>query len=309
MKTEKHKHLKISFPSTEFNSFDNNKNTPKLSINNSFNSLFKESNKNPELKLPSIKSFFSSNNSTNQNSNNESKQIALKKKKINDSFFKRINRNNSKITKVFGNRFKNFSVDIDKNSNNNHSLKMSDSTSSMFLKNFKKYKIKSEFNFHRNLMAINNEKINNSIMNSNKEKEDPYLKSIFEDPSKKPPKISIFGPRNNIINILREEMERLKYDNIYKDVKEDLKELIKDEIMDAQVRLKRQPENLMFNKKLDIPTYIKKMEKYKYISSINKIRELNQIGNIPVIEKDGNIMKRLANDAYDALIQNREKKV
>ena len=32
MKTEKHKHLKISFPSTDFNSIEINKNTPKLSI-------------------------------------------------------------------------------------------------------------------------------------------------------------------------------------------------------------------------------------------------------------------------------------
>ena len=308
MKTEKHKHLKISFPSTDFNSIEINKNTPKLSINNSFNSIFKENNKIPELKLPSIKCFFSSNNSTNQNSKNESKQITLKKKKINDLFLKRINSNNSRIKKIFGNRVKNFSVDIDKNSIN-QSLQKSNSSSSLILKNLKKYKIKSDFNFHRNLMAINNEKINYSIINSNKEKEDTYLKNIFEDPSKKPPKISIFGPRNNIINILREEMERLKYDNIYKDVQEDLKELIKDEIMEAEVRLKRQPENLVFNKKLEIPSYIKKMDKYKYISSINKIRELNQIGNISVIEEDGNIMKRLANDAYDALFHNRGKNI
>ena len=56
-------------------------------------------------------------------------------------------------------------------------------------------------------------------------------------------------------------MERLKYDNIYKGVEEDIKELIKDEIMDAQVRLKRKPENLVFNKKLQKPFYIQKMEK------------------------------------------------
>ena len=100
-------------------------------------------------------------------------------------------------------------------------------------------------------------------------------------------------------------MERLKYDNIYKGVEEDIKELIKDEIMDAQVRLKRKPENLVFNKKLQKPFYIQKMEKYKYITSMNKIRELNQVANISVIEHDGNIMKRLANDAYDALMNHR----
>ena len=43
----------------------------------------------------------------------------------------------------------------------------------------------------------------------------------------------------------KKEMERLKYDNIYKGVDKDLKELIKDEIMDAQVKLKRKPEALV----------------------------------------------------------------
>ena len=300
MKTEKHNHLKISFSSTNLTNIENNKKTSKLSINNSYIKLFRENNKNPEFKLPSIKCFHSSNNTTNQNSNNEIKLISLKKKIFNNSFLKRINLDESNIKKSFENRFKNFSFNIDKNSIK-ESLKMNDS-SSMILKNLKKYKIKSDLHFHRKLMAINIVKINNSLIDNNKEKEDEYLKNLFEDPSKKPPKKTIFGPRNNIINILREEMERLKYDNLYKNVQEDLKKLIKDEIMDAQIKLKRKPENIIFNKKLEMPNYIKKMEKYKYISSINKIRELNQISNTPVIEEDGNIMKILAKDAYDALI-------
>ena len=305
MKTQKFRELKINFPSNNLSLVENKYKTPKLSINNSSSNLLKENYKINELKLPSIKCLFSSSNSTNQNSNYEIKQISLKKNNINNSFFKKINRQNLKLKNLFGNRFKNISIDNEKN-DINKSLKQSNSTTSILIKNFKKYKIKKDLNFHRDLMAINNEKLNNYIYEqNNKITEDSYLKSIAEDPSKKQPKTGIFGPRNNIINIIRAEMERLKYDNIYKGVEEDIKELIKDEIMDAQVKLKRKPENLVFNKKLQKPFYIQKMEKYKYISSMNKIRELNQVANISVIEHDGNIMKRLANDAYDALMNHR----
>ena len=305
MKTQKFRELKINFPSNNLSLVENKYKTPKLSINNSSSNLLKENYKINELKLPSIKCLFSSSNSTNQNSNYEIKQISLKKNSINNSFFEKINGQNLKLKKLFGNRFKNISIYKEKN-DINKSLKQSNSTTSILIKNFKKYKIKKDLNFHRDLMAINNEKLNNYINEqNNKITEDIYLKSIAEDPSKKQPKTGIFGPRNNIINIIRAEMERLKYDNIYKGVEEDIKELIKDEIMDAQVRLKRKPENLVFNKKLQKPFYIQKMEKYKYISSMNKIRELNQVANVSVIEHDGNIMKRLANDAYDALMNHR----
>ena len=305
MKTQKFRELKINFPSNNLSLVENKYKTPKLSINNSSSNLLKENYKINELKLPSIKCLFSSSNSTNQNSNYEIKQISLKKNGVGDSFFEKINRQNLKLKNLFGNRFKNISIYKEKN-DINKSLKQSNSTTSILIKNFKKYKIKKDLNFHRDLMAINNEKLNNYIYEqNNKITEDSYLKSIAEDPSKKQPKTGIFGPRNNIINIIRAEMERLKYDNIYKGVEEDIKELIKDEIMDAQVRLKRKPENLVFNKKLQKPFYIQKMEKYKYISSMNKIRELNQVANISVIEHDGNIMKRLANDAYDALMNHR----
>ena len=131
--------------------------------------------------------------------------------------------------------------------------------------------------------------------------EDSYIKSLDETPSKKEQKTGIFGPRNNIVNIIRAEMERLKFDNLYKNVKVDIKETIKDELMDAQVKLKRKPEELKYNKKLERPLYIKKMDRYRYISSINKVRQLNHIANISVVEQDGNIIKKLSNDAYDAL--------
>ena len=308
MKTQKYRALKISFPNSNKIILIGKKfHSPKISINNIDLKLIKENNKIAEFKLPSINCFFSSSNSTNQNSNsisnsnNETKSIKLKRHNFKNSILKKLPNNDSQLKKIFGNRFKNILKEKD---DFNKSLKNSKSTSSIIFKNLRKYKIKNDLNFHRSLMAINNDKINNSN-NEQKETEDEYLKNIVEDPAKRPPKTGIFGPRNNIINIIRAEMERLKYDNIYKDVEEDLKELIKDEIMDAQVRLKRKPENLVFNKKLERPVYLKKMDKYKYISSMNRIRELNQIANVSVVEEDGNIMKRLANDAYDALMHHR----
>jgi hypothetical protein len=309
MKTQKPKNLNISFPSSNSNIIEHKLiHTPKLSFNNSEHSLFKETNKINELKLPSINCIFSSSNSTNQNSNSnfESSSLKLKKQNFKNSLLKKLPHNEVKLKKIFGNRFKNFSKQNEK-INENRSLKISESTSTILLKNFKKYKLKKDLNFHRNLMSLNIEKLNSSNQNEQKETEDEYIKNIGEDPSKKPPKTGIFGPRNNIINIIRAEMERLKYDNIYKGVELEIKELIKDEIMDAQVKLKRKPENLVFNKKLERPLYLKKIDKYKYISSMNKTRELNQIANVSVVEEDGNIMKRLANDAYDALIHERGK--
>ena len=114
-------------------------------------------------------------------------------------------------------------------------------------------------------------------------------------------KTGIFGPNNNIVSVIRAKMERLKYDNIYKGVNDDIKEIIKDEIMDAQVKLKRKPQNLILNKNEIRPLYIRKMDKYRYLSNMNKIREINQVSTIPVLEKDRNIMLKLFNDAFDIL--------
>ena len=306
MDTPKYKQLKLSFSSpNSSNPLENLLNTPKLSIKSIELKSLKENNKINELKLPSINCIFSPEKSTNENSNNSREIkpiIELKKHNFKNSIFKQLQKNESDLKKLFGNRFNKFSKEKDEF---NKSLKNCSSTSSIYYKNLRKYKLQSDLTFHRNLMAFNNEKLNYSRNNEQKQTEDEYLKNIAEDPSKKQPKTGIFGPRNNIINIIRAEMERLKYDNIYRGVEEGLKELIKDEIMDAQVKLKRKPENLLFNKKLERPLYLKKLDKYKYISSMNKIRELNQIANVSVVEEDGNIMKRLANDAYDALMHKR----
>ena len=94
-------------------------------------------------------------------------------------------------------------------------------------------------------------------------------------------------------------MERLKLDNEYRGVDEDLKELIKDEIMDAQVKLKMKPINLIRKKEERNPLFLKKLEKYGYLSKMNLIREINQVSITPLLVKDGNLMIRLINDAFD----------
>ena len=311
MKTnKKYNKLSISFSHNSIDNYEKKIKTPKLSINKSALNLLKNDYSSNELKLPSIKCCSNSDNSTMQIENQQSNKKTLNFNRFDNPIFENLQSKEPSLRKMFSNKFKSFSFDTDK-SKINSSLNVNSLTPTIFLKNFKKFKLKKDLNFHNKLMSFNLEKINNSISQEKEEEEankrnDSYLKSIYEDQTKKPPKTGIFGPRNNIINIIRAEMERLKYDNIYKGVDKDLKELIKDEIMDAQVKLKREPEALVYNKKLQQPLYLKKIEKYKYISSMNKIRELNQISNVSIIEEDGNIMKILANDAYDSLIKNRD---
>ena len=94
-------------------------------------------------------------------------------------------------------------------------------------------------------------------------------------------------------------MERLKYDNEYKGIDSEIKEMIKDEIMDAQVRLKRRPEDL-FKKKIQIKSLCsKKIDQYRYLTRMNSLREINQITTTPIIVKDGQVMLKLINDAFD----------
>ena len=298
MLTAKFKKTSI-FPSFEL-STTREGSTPKLSINKSAINLYKDNNKSDEFKLPSLKLYLSSNISSNNNSSFDAKQFLLKNNKFDNPLLNRIYSNGRIIKKRFSKRFK---VILKKKENNTDikNLKMNKSTTDIIRNTFKRYNINNDLIFHRKLMEHNSKKINNYIKNEMKTPEDSYIKSLDETPSKKEQKTGIFGPRNNIVNIIRAEMERLKFDNLYKNVKVDIKETIKDELMDAQVKLKRKPEELKYNKKLERPLYIKKMDRYRYISSINKVRQLNQIANISVVEQDGNIIKKLSNDAYDAL--------
>ena len=298
MLTAKFKKTTI-FPSFEL-STTREGSTPKLSINKSAINLYKDNNKSDEFKLPSLKLYLSSNISSNNNSSFDAKQFLLKNNKFDNPLLNRIYSNGKMFKKRFSKRFK---VILKKKENNTDikNLKMNKSTTDIIRNTFKRYNINNDLIFHRKLMEHNSKKINNYIKNEMKTPEDSYIKSLDETPSKKEQKTGIFGPRNNIVNIIRAEMERLKFDNLYKNVKVDIKETIKDELMDAQVKLKRKPEELKYNKKLERPLYIKKMDRYRYISSINKVRQLNHIANISVVEQDGNIIKKLSNDAYDAL--------
>lgn len=119
-------------------------------------------------------------------------------------------------------------------------------------------------------------------------------------------KTGIYGPTNNIVSVIRAKMERLKYDNEYRGVDPELKELIKDEIMDAQVRLKRKPEELTKKKFKIRPLYLRKLDQYRYLSKMNTIREINQLSLTPVIIKDGQAILKLINDAFDNFKINKE---
>ena len=146
---------------------------------------------------------------------------------------------------------------------------------------------------------IKKDKINN----------DTYIKSIIDGKNEKELRTGIFGPKTNIVSVLRAKMERLKYDNEYKKVDEAIKEMIKDEIMDAQVKLKRKPINLCTVKGGVRPLYLKKMDKYRYLSTMNEIRQLNQISNSSAIIKDGNVMIKLINDAFNLFRNQKNKKI
>ena len=309
MNSQKPSKIRISFPSFKLFNLEQKKiKIPKSSINISELKLFEKNIQLNKRKLPSINFNISSSISTNQNSfqNSGKNPISLKKYNINNSFF---NIFGNKQTK-FRNRFKHLSIEKDTSKNRNNSLKLSKSTPSIkLLKSIKKYRMRnSDLNFHKNLMSFNMDKLNKSNQEDKKNIiEDTYIKNISKESNNKEKNMGIFGSGNNIINIIRAEMERLKYDNIYKGVSKDLKEVIIDEILDAQVKLKRKPENLVYNKKLERPLYLKKIDKYRYISSMNRIRVLNQVANFSVVEEDGKIMKRLSNDAYDALVHKRGK--
>ena len=64
---------------------------------------------------------------------------------------------------------------------------------------------------------------------------------VFGKRSNKKLNTGIYGPSNNIVSVIMARIMRLKLDNDYKGVDEDLKELIKDEIIEAQVKLKMKP--------------------------------------------------------------------
>ncbi len=160
--------------------------------------------------------------------------------------------------------------------------------------------------FHQNIMS-NNKISCDKAMNEEYLKYENQYKNNYDldemllasnDKNRKI-KTGIYGPNDNIVSVIRAKMERLKYDNEYRGVEPELKELIKDEIMDAQVKLKRKPEELNRKKFQIRPLYLRKLDQYRYLSKMNIIREINQMSNTPVIVKDGQVMLKLINDAFN----------
>lgn len=306
-----------------FSKYENNdiKFVPKIIINDHLKNIVKQNNSN-FVELPSIKSNSTKNN--RNNINNDFQNILITKNKIpqlNKINYNYINKKNNYSLDIINNgpetknniyRIKDYKSKNYSFYRNKNNINLKKSASAIYADNtikiFSKYKMPDIHLFHKNLMSINKLTCNKSIrekyleiVKEDNDKKENYINSLFEDKSKKIIKTGIFGSNTNIVSIIRAKMERLRYDNMYKDVDEEIKELIKDEIMDAQVKLKRKPQSLVYNKNKIKPLYIKKMEKYNYLSSMNKIRELNQVSSTPVIEKDSKIMLKLFNDAFDIL--------
>lgn len=158
--------------------------------------------------------------------------------------------------------------------------------------------------FHKKLMDENRlscgRRLNEDYMKlkNNENDNEKINEMINERKGTKKVKTGIFGPANNIVSVIRSRMERLRLDNEYRKVEEDLREIIKDEILDAQVKLKVKPFDLFRKKDDKDPLYIRKLDKYRYLERMNLIREINQNSATPLIVKDGNMMLRLINDAF-----------
>ena len=245
-------------------------------------------------KLPTIKKFFSEISKTpikDQNETNNTSNSIQKKKfnKIPDSFFNSLN-----------NKDYNSLIHIKLKKLDFSSMIKSPSAKSIIPK-----KMPNIREFHNKIMSSNklsyektlNEEYQKYEQQTNKLDIEEMLLEM-NDKNKKI-KTGIYGPNDNIVSVIRAKMERLKYDNEYRGVEPELKELIKDEIMDAQVKLRRKPDELNKKKFQIRPLYLRKLDQYRYLSKMNNVREINQMSNTPVIVKDGQVMLKLINDAFD----------
>ena len=244
------------------------------------NNIFKVQNSTP--KLPSIKKMFPEGNKT--------LLIKIKKEK---------NNNNSNL---FFSTPKNI---VKNNSFRNNRIKKINSIIPINSASLEIIKIPNIRLFHNKIMLENRLSCEKTIYKENlkfdEQKKGNYISSILSgsDEKKDSIKTGIYGPNNNIVSVIRAKMERLKYENEYKGIDSEVKELIKDEIMDAQVKLKRKPEDL-FKKKFEIKSLCsKKIDQYRYLTRMNSLREINQITTTPIIVKDGQVMLKLINDAFD----------
>ena len=171
-----------------------------------------------------------------------------------------------------------------------------------FLQNSKSFNFEnSPAKFHNKLMLKNISSYNKSQIEEYMEKlKNDKLNDIEISKQRKESCITgIYGPSSNVLNVIRANIERLKYDKDYLGAKNDIKEMIKDEIMLAQVKLKIKPKPLMFDKFKKIkPLYLKKFDEIKYITSRNKINILNQNAKIPMILNDGAVINSYLNDTF-----------
>ena len=283
------------------NPINKNINTPRLKIEKITNS-YTIKNENQTPKLPRIKKFFPEMSKTPLNDKNETNNTSniLQKKynfKLSDSLL------NSPNLKNDYNSFR--SLKFQKL--NFSGLVKSPSAESIIPKRIPNIRA-----FHQKIMSSNKILCDKKINEEDEKFANQYKKNINieemllgnNDKNKKI-KTGIYGPNDNIVSVIRAKMERLKYDNEYRGVDPDLKELIKDEIMDAQVKLKRKPEELNRKKFQIRPLYLKKLDQYRYLSKMNNIREINQMSCTPVIVKDGQVMLKLINDAFDNFKMNR----
>ena len=166
-------------------------------------------------------------------------------------------------------------------------------------------KIQSISTFHKRLMEQNYLSCKRKLkedyikIKRNEGNKEEIKEMVFGKRSSNKLNTGIFGPSNNIVSIIRRGIERLRLENEYKGVDEDIKELIKDEIIDAQVKLKRKPVSLTIKKREITPLYKKKMDKYRYLTKMNLMQEINQNSTTPIIVDDGHMMIKLINKAFD----------
>ena len=251
----------------------------KLSKTNK-NNIYKVQSSTP--KLPFIKKIFPEG----------SKTLLMKIKK----------EKNNKNSHFFFNSPKNL---VKNNSYRNIRIKKSNSIMPINSSSSEIIKIPNIRIFHNKIMSENRLSCERTIYKENlkfdEQKHGNYISNILSgnDEKNNNIKTGIYGPNNNIISVIRAKMERLKYDNEYKGIDSEIKEMIKDEIMDAQVKLKRRPEDL-FKKKIQIKSLCsKKIDQYRYLTRMNSLREINQMTTTPLIVKDGQVMLKLINDAFD----------
>ena len=256
---------------------------------------------NSEIKLPKLPQNDLFNYSLNNNIETTNSSNKLKKNKNYHIFFPI----SEKAKKSF---------DFQSEETNKKIFPLRIKRNKLFPLNFKRYsseefiipkKIQSISTFHKRLMKQNylscKRKLNEDyIKMKNNETEKEEVKHIlYGKRLSKRMNTGIFGPSNNIVSVIRTGIERLRLENEYKGVNEDIKELIIDEIIDAQVKLKRKPVSLTLKKREITPLYKKKRDKYRYLQKMNVVREINQNSTTPIIVDDGHMMIKLINKAFD----------